>query len=66
VERLLRFCASEIADPGSGKVGTSQAPVLSLKAMGAIRLPPVAQARSEYKTGLEYGQVCSWPVAFEP
>lgn len=66
LERLLRFCASEIADPGPGEVGSAQATMLSPEAVGSIRLSPIAQARRERTTGLEHGQVRSWPVVFEP
>lgn len=49
----------------SGKTGASKVKMLSLEAMGSIRLPAVEKAGRGASAGLEYGQVGTRPVAFE-
>lgn len=59
-------CRGKISFQRAGFLDQTAVALLPLEAVGPSRVPGAASARGQQGSGLEYGQVGPWPVAFEP
>lgn len=64
-QSVFRYCRNTESSARSGQMGSTTIAVLYLEAMGKQRLSNAQKAGYRQISGVEYGEVCSWILAYK-